>query len=130
MASDPSQLDHVLDLLAPLPGLTQRRMFGEYALYHFGKVVAFLCDNRLYLKPTEAGRAAIGAVTEGFPYPGAKPHFLVDELLDDRERLIAAWLATSAALPEPKPKPKPGPKPGPQPKAAGPAAATRAGRRR
>lgn len=104
MASDPGQLAFVLDLLAPLPGITQRRMFGEYALYHFGKVVAFLCDNRLYLKPTEAGRARIGAVTEGFPYPGAKPHFLVDELLDDRERLIAAWLATSAALPEPKPK--------------------------
>jgi TfoX/Sxy family transcriptional regulator of competence genes len=105
MASDPSQLEHVLDQLAPLPGLTHRRMFGEYAIYQFGKVVAFLCDNRLYLKPTEAGRAAIGAVTEGFPYPGAKPHFLVDALLDERERLIAAWRATSEALPLPKPKP-------------------------
>ena len=104
MASDPQFLEHVLDQLTPLPGITWRRMFGEYALYHHGKVVAFICDNRLYLKPTEAGRASIGAVTEGFPYPGAKPHFRVDELLDDRERLIAAWLATSAALPEPKPK--------------------------
>lgn len=104
MASDPHVLDHVLDQLGSLAGITHRRMFGEYALYHQGKVVAFLCDNQLFMKPTVAGRACLGQVTEGFPYPGAKPHFLVDDLLDDRERLVALLLATSAELPLPKPK--------------------------
>ncbi len=106
MASDVHFLDHVLDQLGGVSGITHRRMFGEYALYHHGKVVAFICDNRLFLKPTAAGRARIGTVSEGFPYPGAKAHFVVDDLLDDRERLVAALLATSAELPEPKPKPK------------------------
>ena len=112
MASDAHFLDHVLDQLGGVSGITHRRMFGEYALYHHGKVVAFICDNRLFLKPTAAGRARIGTVSEGFPYPGAKAHFVVDDLLDDRERLVAALLATSAELPAPKPKakPKPGPK--------------------
>ena len=104
MASDPSVLDHVLDQLVGLDGISHRRLFGEYALYHRGKVVAFLCDNRLYMKPTAAGRACLEGVTEGCPYPGARPHFLVDDLLDDRERLVALLLATSAELPLPKPK--------------------------
>ena len=38
------------------------------------------------------------------PYPGARPHFLVADGLDDREALAQLIRATSAALPEPKPK--------------------------
>ena len=57
MATDVDFLQFVLDQLAGTPGITHRRMFGEYALYQHGKVVAFLCDNQCFLKPTEAGRA-------------------------------------------------------------------------
>ena len=39
-------------------------MFGEYAFYVNGKVVALLCDNLLYIKPTEGGRLFIGDVVE------------------------------------------------------------------
>ena len=54
MATDVDFLQFVLDQLAGTPGITHRRMFGEYALYRHGKVVAFLCDNQCFLKPTEA----------------------------------------------------------------------------
>lgn len=50
-------------------------MFGEYALYCDGKTVALICDDQLFIKPTVSGHAYIGAVAEGFPYPGAKPWF-------------------------------------------------------
>ncbi|MBS0321318.1 MAG: TfoX domain-containing protein, partial [Proteobacteria bacterium] len=56
------------------------------------------------LKPTAEGRAALGDVTEGFPYPGAKPHFHIDDVLDDRERLRRAFVVTAQALPLPKVK--------------------------
>lgn len=52
-------------------------MFGEYALYLDNKVVALVCDNQCFVKPTPGGRAFIGEVTEGFPYRGAKTAFLV-----------------------------------------------------
>jgi TfoX/Sxy family transcriptional regulator of competence genes len=34
-------------------------MFGEYGLYSSGKMVALVCDDALYVKPTAAGRAFI-----------------------------------------------------------------------
>ena len=51
------------------------------------------------------GRAALlGTVAEHPPFPGAKPHFRIDEVIDDGERLQQLLLTTAAALPTPKPK--------------------------
>lgn len=104
MATDSSFVEYVAEQ-ANLPRLlTWRKMFGEYALYLQGKVVAFACDNSLYLKPTDAGGELLPNRREGFPYPGAKAHFLIDELLDDADLLQQLFLITAEVLPEPKPK--------------------------
>ena len=80
-------------------------MFGEYALYLDAKVVALVCDNQLFVKPTDAGRALLGPhAAMGPPYPGAKPHFQVSDLIDEREALARLLRVTAEALPEPKPK--------------------------
>ena len=87
--------------------LSFRKMFGEYALYLHGRVIAFACDNELYIKPTAEGRAVLGPVSEHPPYPGAKLYFRIDEQMEDRELLRLALETTAQALPMPKPKPKP-----------------------
>jgi hypothetical protein len=80
-------------------------MFGEYALYLDGKVVALICDDQLFLKPTPEGRTYLGDVSEAPPYPGCKNFFLLSADLDDPERLSGALRVTARALPEPRPKP-------------------------
>lgn len=108
MATDKTFADYVLDLLQGAGELAVRRMFGEYALYLDGKVVALLCDNQFFLKPTAAGLAALGKPREAPPYPGAKLYYLIDEGLDDREALQRVVRLTADVLPLPKPKkPKP-----------------------
>lgn len=104
MATDPSFADFVLDLLKGAGETTVRRMFGEYALYLDGKVVALLCDDQFFLKPTAAGLAALGTPKQAPPYPGAKLYYLIDEGLDDREALQRLVRLTADALPLPKPK--------------------------
>jgi DNA transformation protein and related proteins len=104
MASDLEFVEYVCDQLGGADRITFRKMFGEYAVYCEGKVVALICDNQLFVKPTLAGRSAIGGVVEAPPYPGAKPHFLIEERLDDREWLANLIRATHAELPPPKPK--------------------------
>jgi len=106
MSTKQSTIDYFLDQLAPLPGVAARKMFGEYALYWDGKVVALVCDDAFFLKITEPGKKALGRrYAEGFPYPGAKPWIVVDEsFLEDRERLCALVRQTAEALPAPKPK--------------------------
>jgi len=84
--------------------ITFRAMFGEYALYCGGKVVALVCDDRVFLKPTAAAQTLVGAVEQAPPYPGAKPHWVIDALLDDAETLAQLIHTTADALPMPKPK--------------------------
>ncbi len=92
-------------LSAAGPGASARKMFGEHALYREGKVAALICGDRLFLKPTAAGRALLPDAEEAPPYPGAKPHLVVPEELWDEPGLLPALLAATAeALPAPKPK--------------------------
>ena len=104
MATDPGFIDYVLEQADFGARLTHKRMFGEYALYLDDKVVAFACDNSLFLKPTAQGRAALPTVTPGKPYPEAKDYYVLDEFLDDAPLLQRLLLVTADALPMPKPK--------------------------
>lgn len=112
MASDPDFLAYVLDQIDPMLAggpVSSRRMFGEYALYSGAKVVALLCDNRLYVKSTQAGQHySAGQATPAAPFPGAKDWLRIDEALDDRAWVSTLIRLTAQALPEPKPrKPRP-----------------------
>jgi DNA transformation protein and related proteins len=107
MASQKSNVDYLLEQLSAAAPVSARAMFGEYAFYCDGKVVALFCDDQLFVKPTKAGRALIDGVVERAPYPGAKPHFLIGgETWDDAEWLSTLIRVTAAELPVPKPKKK------------------------
>lgn len=97
-------MEYVLEQGREAGPLEAKRMFGEYALYLGGKVVALVCDNQVFVKPTEPGRALLAPVEEGRPYPGAKPHLEVTELVERPAAFAALLRATAAALPEPKPR--------------------------
>ncbi len=105
MATKQGTIDYLLEQLTGAGDLTTRKMFGEYALYYEGKVIAFICDDQLFLKPTESARALLTEVVTGKPYPGAKDYFLItaDEW-EDAEKLTELIQATAAALPPPTPK--------------------------
>ncbi len=105
MASDLSFVEYVRDQMHGAGAVTFKKMFGEYALYIDEKIVALVCDNQLFVKPTVAGRALLGAVTEAPPYPGAKPQLLITEQLEDQQLIVELIRATAAELPAPKPKP-------------------------
>lgn len=105
MASDQSFVDFVVDQLDNCGTVTSRKMFGEYAIYSNGKLVALICDNRLFIKPTDAARSYIGEeLVEAPPYPGAKNSFLIEDRIEDREWLNGLVRISWAELPEPKPK--------------------------
>jgi TfoX/Sxy family transcriptional regulator of competence genes len=105
MATDPSFIAHLADQLHGLGAFSHRRMFGEYALYLDAKVVALVCDNQIFVKQCDAGRALLGPdVAIGLPFSRAKPHFQVSDLIDEPEALARLLRVTAESLPEPKPK--------------------------
>ena len=103
MGSRADTLAHVLDVLSALP-LTHRKMMGEYVLYLDQKVVAVVGDDRLWLKATPGGLAALPDCPRGAPFPGARDWIDADSALDDPDHLGEALKAIAADLPAPKPK--------------------------
>lgn len=106
MASDLNFVEYVAGQLDDLEPVRYRAMFGEYAVYFNDKVVGLICDNQLFVKPTQAGRDFIGEVEEAPPYPGAKPAFLIADKLDDREWLCQLFRVSEPELKKPKPRKK------------------------
>jgi TfoX/Sxy family transcriptional regulator of competence genes len=104
MPTSAATIAHILDTLADLPGLRAAKMFGEYGLYLDGKVVGLICDDTLYIKPTPNAHPLLPGIQMGPPYPGAKPHMVCNEVLDEPNLVLSVLRAVAADLPEPKPK--------------------------
>lgn len=104
MASELSFIEFVLEQIENAGEITYKKMFGEYGLYSDGKIMALVCDNQLFVKPTKAGRTYIDNIIESPPYPGAKPYYLIDDRLEDRDWISKLIRITVEELPEPKTK--------------------------
>ena len=105
MANDPTTLAFILEQMAGAGDVSARPMFGEHGLYCDGKMVAMMCDGRLFVKPTAGGRAFAGDLEELPPYPGAKPCLLVDAARgDDRDWVARLVAITAAELSPPRPR--------------------------
>lgn len=104
MSSDENFVKFIVDQIEGAGVIRYRKMFGEYAIYSDGKVVALVCTDQLFIKPTDAGRAFIGNVTEAPAYPGAKLSFLVEDKIEDKDWISELIRITAKELPEPKPK--------------------------
>lgn len=104
MASSSDTVQYIVDQVGLGRRLSARKMFGEFALYLDEKVVALVCDDQLFLKPTDQAEQFLGKVRLAPPYPGAKDYFLVTDELDDPVRLKEVVLVTAKALPEPRKK--------------------------
>lgn len=99
------------DLLAGLPALTHRRMFGAYGLYTAGKFFAIIDDGTLYLKADEKLKEAFEeAGSTAFTYPTKDGEHvsmnywsLPEEALEDHE-LAKAWALKSIAIANPPKK--------------------------
>jgi TfoX/Sxy family transcriptional regulator of competence genes len=103
MSSRQETVDFILEQIAGAGAVSARKMFGEYAIYMGPKVVALVCDDQLFVKPTKDGRSFIGVPEEAPAYPGAKNSFLIaGELWDDSEWLSTLIAKTAAELPLPK----------------------------
>ena len=80
MASSPDYLQFILDQLSDIPEITYRKMMWEYILYFHWKIVGWIYDNRLLLKPTEKAKNLIKNLEMQIAYPWAKPMICVDNV--------------------------------------------------
>lgn len=107
MASQQGTVDYIVEQMAGAGDISARKMFGEYAVFCGGKLVALICDNQLFIKPTPAGRGFANDLPEAPPYPSAKPSLLVEgERWEDADWMAELVRRTAADLPLTAKKPR------------------------
>ena len=107
MSTQKETAEFILEKLDDRKTFALRAMFGEYALYCKGKVVALICDDTLYVKILPQSESLRDSCEQGEPYPGARPHYVVTEdMLHDSARIRDTLIEIVDALPAKKPKKK------------------------
>ena len=101
MASSKDFVQFVAEQCGGAGEIMARKMFGDYGIYCDGKIFGLICDDRFYLKPTEAVRPLLRTVEMRPPYDGAKDYFYIADV-DDRDYLSELVSMTCRALPEAK----------------------------
>ena len=103
MATKQTTVDFILEQLSSVDAVSARKMFGEYALYCDGRVIALICNDTLFMKITDSGKQFVGEYyQEGNAYPGAKTSMqIAEEQLEDSSWLCELVRITAANLPRP-----------------------------
>jgi len=85
MASDLSFIEYVSEQLRDTGEVRYKKMFGEYMVYVDNVPVVLVCDNTPYIKKLDSIKDLMDNSLTGFPYDGAKEHYILD--IDDKEGL-------------------------------------------
>ena len=101
MASSKEYLDFIIEQLSEVGEITYKAMMGEYIIYHRGKIVGGIYDDRFLVKPVKVAVSLMPDATYELPYEGAKEMLLVDDV-DNKEFLTKLIVAMYDELPAPK----------------------------
>jgi len=104
MASDIDFVNYVIDQIKGVGITTYRKMFGEYMVYVNQKPIILICDNTAYVKKLDCVKALLETEETGYPYDGAKEHYILD--IDNGETVKNIVKALEKVIPIPKKKTK------------------------
>ena len=101
MACNTDFVLYIVDQCSGAGDISVRKMMGDYCIYCDGVLFGLICDNNLYVKETDAGRAFLKEVILRPPYDGAKEYFYIGDV-DDRDYLTDLITITLPALSKPE----------------------------
>jgi TfoX/Sxy family transcriptional regulator of competence genes len=100
MATTPDYVEYVAAQVADCGLVRYKKMFGEYMVYVNEKPILLVCDNSVFVKILPCLDGLMSDAERGFPYDGAKEHYILD--IDNAEltRTVVAVLETVTSLPK------------------------------
>jgi len=106
MATTPEYIEYVASQVVDCGAVRYKKMFGEYMVYVNDKPILLVCENTVFVKILPCLDELMADADRGYPYKGAKEHFILD--VDDADIMRAVVTALEAVTPLPKPKKKKG----------------------
>lgn len=104
MACTSDYIDFVCSQLEGVGTIRTRKMFGDWCIYIDEKPVVLACDEICYVKMHPAIENMMQGEATGFPYDGAKEHYILD--IEHRDRILPIVKKLVEVLPFPKKKTK------------------------
>lgn len=104
MATTIEYIEYVCEQLRGIGNIRYKKMFGEYMVYLNDKPVIIVCDNNVFVKKLDCIEKMIKNAETGFPYNGAKEHYILD--IDDSEFCKEVITEVEKVTPLPKPRKK------------------------
>jgi len=104
MATTKEFHDYIVDSLQRIGDISTKKMMGEYCIYYKGKLIGDICDNCLFLKPTESVLRLMPDADRAYPYKGSKTLMAVVDDVENIELMEAVLNAMYEELPELKKK--------------------------
>lgn len=93
-------IDFVCAQLAEAGTVRYRKMMGDYVIYVDEKCVITACDGLCYVKKLPELDTLMANAECGFPYEGAKEHYILD--IEHRSHAVAVVRVLRDTLPYPK----------------------------
>lgn len=93
MATDLNYIKYVVEQI-DLPDISFKKMFGEYTVYYKAVPVLLVCDDCVFVKILKETTELLGEDCEqGYPYDGAKLHYVLDIDNSDlaRQTVVAVY---------------------------------------
>ncbi len=88
MATSVSFINYVCEQLDGIGTISYKKMFGEYMVYLNEKPVVIVCDNIAFVKKLDCIKDIMNEAAVGFPYKGAKEHYILDIDNGDFSRMV------------------------------------------
>lgn len=102
MATTKDYHDYILECLQRVGNVTTKKMMGEYCVYFNQKLIGDICDNCLFLKPTESVLRLMPTAERSYPYEGSKTLMVIVEDVEDIELMSEVINAMYMELPDRK----------------------------
>lgn len=78
MATTREYIEYVCEQITGIGEINYKKMFGEYMIYVNKKPILMVCDNTVYIKKLDCIKEMMTDASVGFPYPGAKEHYILN----------------------------------------------------
>ena len=85
MATTKEFHEYIMNCLQRVGNVTSKKMMGEYCVYFNQKLIGDICDNCLFLKPTESALQLMPTAERAYPYSGSKTLMIVVDDVENTE---------------------------------------------
>lgn len=104
MATSLSFMEYICEKIQGIGMIRYKKMFGEYMLYLNEKPVMIVCNDTAFVKKLDCIESMMQQAEVGFPYKGAKEHYVLDIEYADLCKQVLMKLEEVTPVPKKKQK--------------------------